>query len=62
VWLAIGVMGVALLAGAISLFFVPRRPQATVPLLGYVDRLPSAAPRPSPSLRPSPSPSARAPR
>jgi hypothetical protein len=68
VWLAVGVMGVALLGGAISLLFVPRRPQPTVPLLGYVDRLPPSAPRAKPSAarssapKPAPSPSARAPR
>lgn len=58
VWLAIGVVGLALLGAALSLLFVPRRPQPAVPLLGYVDRLPSSAPRPSPSPALSPSPSA----
>jgi len=61
VWLALGVMSLALLGAALSLLFVPRRPQPSVPLLGYVDRLPPSAPRPSahrPSAhRPSPTPS-----
>lgn len=48
VWLAIGVMGVALLVGAVSLWFLPRRPEPVVPLLGYIDRVPQAA-RASPS-------------
>lgn len=53
VWLALGVMGLALLVGAVSLLFVPRRPEPGVPLLGYVDRVPQPAARPSPSAPPA---------
>ncbi len=56
VWVAVGVVGLALLGGAVSLL-LPHERERIAPLLGYVDRLPSPpsqfpTPRPTPSVSP----------